>query len=161
MVLRAKLKRQRCKVMLMFMWFPSLSLFDENPKNSYTFKLGDGKWLFCLVDYNIGSLAVKGQLISKCPFGVIVWTKIPTKLFLDFCPEFFCSFLGASWKLFGASCRLPWLWYYILSPHEAQKASRNPLGRYKKFQGRIPEIFLLVFWMKLIFYKDILKLTDL
>ena len=43
----------------------------------------------------------KGQLISKCPFGFIVWTKIPTKLFLDFCPEFFCSFLGASWKLFG------------------------------------------------------------
>ena len=31
----------------------------------------------------------KGQLISKCPFGFIVWTKIPTKLFLDFCPEFF------------------------------------------------------------------------
>ena len=23
----------------------------------------------------------KGQLISKCPFGVIVWTKIPTKKF--------------------------------------------------------------------------------
>ena len=23
----------------------------------------------------------KGQLISKCPFGVIVWTKIPTKFF--------------------------------------------------------------------------------
>ena len=22
----------------------------------------------------------KGQLISKCPFGFIVWTKIPTKL---------------------------------------------------------------------------------
>ena len=41
----------------------------------------------------------KGQLISKCPYGIIVWTKIvkiPTKLFLDFCPEFFCSFLGAS-----------------------------------------------------------------
>ena len=31
----------------------------------------------------------KGQLISKCPFGIIVWTKIPTKSFLDFCPEFF------------------------------------------------------------------------
>ena len=29
---------------------------------------------------------LKGQLISKCPFGVIVWTKIPTKLFQDFCP---------------------------------------------------------------------------
>ena len=23
------------------------------------------------------------------------------EIFLDFCPEFFCSFLGASWKLFG------------------------------------------------------------
>ena len=46
----------------------------------------------------------KGQVISKCPFGFIVWTKMPTKLFLDLCPEFFCSFLGASWKLFG----LPW-----------------------------------------------------
>ena len=45
--------------------------------------------------------SAKGQLISKCPFGIIVWTKIPTKLFLDFCPEIFCSFLGDSWKLFG------------------------------------------------------------
>ena len=24
------------------------------------------------------NLLTKGQLISKCPFGVIVWTKIPT-----------------------------------------------------------------------------------
>ena len=28
----------------------------------------------------------KGQLISKCPFGVIVWTKIPTKFFPKFLP---------------------------------------------------------------------------
>ena len=28
----------------------------------------------------------KGQLISKCPFGVIVWTKIPTKKFDKFLP---------------------------------------------------------------------------
>ena len=28
----------------------------------------------------------KGQLISKCPFGVIVWTKIPTKKFPRFLP---------------------------------------------------------------------------
>ena len=65
-----------------------------------------------------------------------MWTKIPTKLFPDFCPEIFCTFLGASWKLFGASCRLPCLWYYILSPQEAQKASRKPPRSYKKFQGR-------------------------
>merc|ERR1712051_442253 len=51
----------------------------------------------------------KGQFISKCPFDFIVWTKLPTKLFLNFCLEFFCFFLGASWKLFGASCMLPCL----------------------------------------------------
>ena len=28
----------------------------------------------------------KGQLISKCPFGVIVWTKIPTNFFPGFLP---------------------------------------------------------------------------
>ena len=27
----------------------------------------------------------KGHLISKCPFGVIVWTKIPTKEFENYC----------------------------------------------------------------------------
>ena len=26
----------------------------------------------------------KGQFISKCPFGVFVWTKIPTKFFPGF-----------------------------------------------------------------------------
>ena len=29
----------------------------------------------------------KGQLISKCPFGLIVWTKIPKKKFDKFCPR--------------------------------------------------------------------------
>jgi hypothetical protein len=29
----------------------------------------------------------KGQLISKCPFGVIASTKIPTKKFDNFCPR--------------------------------------------------------------------------
>ena len=31
--------------------------------------------------------SAKGQLISKCPFGLIVWTKIPTKRFENFCPR--------------------------------------------------------------------------
>ena len=106
-------------------------------------------------------LPCKGQLISKCPFGFIVWTKLPTKLFLNFCPEIFCTFLGASWKLFGASCRLPCLWYYILSPQEAQRASMKPPGSYKKTQGRNPELISLVFLSKRWNQKDILKLTDL
>ena len=29
----------------------------------------------------------KGQLISKCPLGVIVWTKIPMKNMTNFCPR--------------------------------------------------------------------------
>ena len=29
----------------------------------------------------------KGQLISKCSFGVIVWTKIPMKNLTNFCPR--------------------------------------------------------------------------
>ena len=33
------------------------------------------------------NLKFKGQLISKCPFGVIVSTKIPTKKFDNFCPR--------------------------------------------------------------------------
>jgi len=42
------------------------------------------------------------------------------------------------------------------SPKSCQEASS-----YKKFQGRNPEIFSLVFWMRLIFHRDILELTDL
>ena len=38
----------------------------------------------------------KGQLISKYPYEKSVSSKIPTKIFLEFCPEMFCSFLGAS-----------------------------------------------------------------
>ena len=38
---------------------------------------------------NIETLQIhaKGQLISKCPFGVIVWTKIPMKNLTNFCPR--------------------------------------------------------------------------
>ena len=31
--------------------------------------------------------STKGQLISKCPFGVIIWTKIPTNFFPGFLPQ--------------------------------------------------------------------------
>ena len=103
----------------------------------------------------------KGQLISKCPFGFIVWTKIPTKLFLDFCPEFFCSFLGASWKLFGLPGDLVCNIINKEACRKPQKASRKPPGRYKKFQGRNSEIISLVILSKRWNQRDILKLTDL
>ena len=38
------------------------------------------------VNLSVKIVNFKGQLISKCPFGVIVWTKIPTKFFPGFLP---------------------------------------------------------------------------
>ena len=71
----------------------------------------------------------KGQLISKCPFGVKTSSKKPTKLFPGFCPEIFCTFLGASWKLFWDSCRLPYLRYHLLSPQEAPRKLQKNSGQ--------------------------------
>ena len=42
----------------------------------------------------------KGQSISKFPFGVKTSSKKPTKLFLDSCPEIFCTFLGGILEAF-------------------------------------------------------------
>ena len=103
---------------------------------------------------------IRFYCLKVSPYEKLVSPKIPTKIFLDFCPEIFCSFLGASWKLFG----LPWDLISNIINKEAyrkpKKASRKPPGSYKKFQGRNPEIILLVFWDKLIFHKDIIKSTD-
>ena len=108
--------------------------------------------------------ARKGQLISKCPYEKSVSSKIPTKIFLEFCPEIFYSFLGASSKLFGLSGDLV---SNIINKKAYRKPKKLPGSpqeaprKLKKFQGRNPEIFSLVFWMKLIFHQDILKITDL
>ena len=103
----------------------------------------------------------KGQLISKCPYEKSVSSKIPTKIFLESCPEIFCSFLGASWKLFGLPGDIVSNIIHKEAYRKPQKASRKPQGSYKKFQGRNPEIISLLFREKLIFHKDIIKLTDL
>ena len=81
--------------------------------------------------------------------------KYQRNYFQDFCPEIFCGFLGASWKLFGLAGDL-------VSNIIDKKAYKNPhKGRYKKFQGRNPEIISLLFWDKRLFHKDIIKLSDL
>ena len=54
-------------------------------------------FVFCVKQVIVFREAAKGQLISKCPYEKSVSSKIPTKMFLDFCPEMFSSFLGASW----------------------------------------------------------------
>ena len=81
---------------------------------------------------------------------MIVSSKLPTKFFLDFCPEIFCSFLGASWMLFGLPGDL-------VSNIIDKEAYKKPQKISEQRSGNI----LLVFWMKLSFHKDIIKLTDL
>ena len=66
------------------------------------------------------------------------------KLLLDFCPEIFCSFLGASWKLLGLPGDLVINIMNKEAYRKSKKASRKPQGSYKTFQGRNPEIILLV-----------------
>ena len=63
---------------------------------------------------------------------MIVSSKIPTKLFLGF----FCSFLGASWKLFELPGDLVSNIINKKAYRKPQKASRNPQGSYKKISGQ-------------------------
>ena len=82
----------------------------------------------------------KGQLISKCPFGIIVLTKIPTKLFLDFCPEMFCTFLGppgSFWGFLQVSLFMILLTKSPGSPQEGTKNYRN------NFVGILEETIIL------------------
>ena len=59
------------------------------------------------------------------------------KLFLDFCPEIFCSFLGASWKLFG----LPWdLVSNIINKEAYRKPKKLPGSPHKATKYFRPEI---------------------
>ena len=59
------------------------------------------------------------------------------KLFLDFCPEIFCSFLRASWKLFG----LPWDLISNIINNEAYKKPKklpeSPQEATKNFRAEI------------------------
>ena len=68
------------------------------------------------------------------------------------------GFLEALWASWGLSI-------INITNNEAyrkrQKASRKHPESYKKSQGRNPGNILLVFWKKLSFQKDIIKLTDL
>ena len=105
--------------------------------------------------------ACKGQLISKCPYEKSVLSKIPTKIFLDVCPEIFCSVLGASWKLFGLPGDLVSNIVNKEAYRKSQKLPGSPQEAATKFRVEILEIFLLIFWKKLSFHKDIVKLNDL
>ena len=87
--------------------------------------------------------------------------KKPTKLFLDFCPEFFCSFLGASWKLFGLPGDLVFTIINKKAYRKPQKASRKPQGSYINFQGRNPYNIFVAILENQCPHKFILSLTDL
>ena len=47
----------------------------------------------------------KGQLISKCLFEKIVWTKIPPKNLIDSALRVYTNFQGRIYQIFG--------WYFV------------------------------------------------
>ena len=67
--------------------------------------------------------------------------------------NFFCSFMGASWKLFG----LPGDLVSNIINKEAYKNPKKLPGSYKNFQDNLLTIFWLLFWSKQRHQKDILK----
>ena len=77
---------------MLFMNIGHLSCSPDPTANSKTtnpnFHKIFGQFICNLIGY-------KGQLISKCPCEKTVSSKIPTKIFLEFCPEI----LRASWGL--------------------------------------------------------------
>ena len=88
----------------------------------------------------IKTFIVKGQIISECPYEKLVSPKTPKKIFLDFCPEIFCSFLGASWKLFGLPGDLvsniinkEGYWKPKKLPGSPQKATKNFRAEIQKY----------------------------
>ena len=85
--------------------------------------------------------ASKGQLISKCPFWFHHLDKITNKIFLNFCPEIFCTFLGASWKLFGDPCRLPYAILHTKSQESPKFFHEAPRKLQKKLRAEIQNYF--------------------
>jgi hypothetical protein len=47
------------------MWYEHLALDSQL----------DWKLRLGIQTYTLNAISIKGQLISKCPFGIIVWTK--------------------------------------------------------------------------------------
>ena len=84
----------------------------------------------------------KGQLISKCPFGIIVWTKYQRNyfdppLFLDFCPDFFfCSFLGGFLDNFWAFGGLSIQYHKQESLQEAPKSFQEAPRKVQNISGQ-------------------------
>ena len=104
---------------------------------------------------------VKGQLISNILLVGKLLPKNQQNYFWISALKFFCSFLGAFWKLFRLPADIVSDIIHKESYRKSPKASRKPQGSYKKFQGRNPEIITLDFWKKFSDQKDILNLTDL
>ena len=72
-VVTAKRKKNPCDL------WSSADFMNEESCWSFVFSI--------LSSLLFSRLFIKGQLISKCPFGVIVWTKKPWNIFQDFCPS--------------------------------------------------------------------------
>ena len=91
----------------------------------------------------------KGQYISKCLLVSSFGPKCQRKYCKDFCPETFCSFLGASWKRLGLP--VDFLIKMILltkSPGSPKKLPGSPQEATKNFRAEILTLFSLLFRSK-------------
>jgi hypothetical protein len=70
---------------------------------------------------------------------------IATKICKDFCPEFFCSFLGLPGSFLGLSVGFLSNFITHQVPRKRQKASVKPQEATKKFRAEIPSNFCCYF----------------
>ena len=83
------------KICHMFNIFINLFHLESRIRNCSWF-IGQGDATFG------GPIGSTGQLILKCPYEKSVSSKIPTKIFLDFCPEIFLQLSGGFLEAFMA-----------------------------------------------------------
>ena len=88
---------------------------------------------FLLLTDSRDILRIKGQLISKCPYEMIVSSKIPPKLFLNFCPGIFVP----SWGLPGIFLKLPVGFLVYDISYLVPKSFQEALRKLQKNSGQI------------------------
>ena len=67
-----------------------LTRWKDHLKNAYSIRHRGHRGIIYFSVWSPGipwTVVLKGQLISKCPFAIVVWTKYQRKCFQDFCHE--------------------------------------------------------------------------
>ena len=77
----------------------------------------------------------------------------------DSCPSGLYSFFGASLKLFGTSCKLPYKWHYLPSSQEAPKSFQEASRKLQKISGQKSLQFFVAILVEMMTAKRRLKIN--